>query len=84
MLVNDTDFIEVTTKLRRRRILKMAYNQPIVGGKKIPAVSVSGAYLHDIGLAVGGRYELTINVDNSITLRGVSDDDSSQVEPNEG
>ena len=63
------DFIEVKTRIRRKRTLKTAYNQSPTDGTRIPAIRFSGGYLEDLGFVVGGQYELTVNQDNSITLR---------------
>jgi len=72
------DFITVKTKMRRKRILKMAYNQSPSDGSKIPAIRFSGGYLEDLGFVVGGQYELTVQDDGSIVLKPlppeVSDD----------
>ena len=70
----ELDFIEVTTRIRRTRVLKTAYNQSPTDGTKIPAIRFSGGYLEDLGFSVGGKYELTVNTDNSISLRALPDD----------
>lgn len=66
------DFIEVKTRIKRKRILKTAYNVSPTDSSKIPAIRFSGNYLEDLGFVVGGQYELTVNDDNSITLRAVN------------
>ena len=73
------DFIEVRTKIRRRRVLKTSYNQsPGDRSVKIPAIRFSGSYLEDLGFAIGGNYEMVVNPDNTITLRALPENGSSK------
>lgn len=75
------DFIQVKTRIRRKRILKTAYNQsPTDRNIKIPAIRFSGGYLEDLGFVVGGQYQMTVNDDNSITLKALLNDEDVQGE----
>ena len=77
-----SQYVEVTAKLRRKRTLKVAYNKSPSDDTKIPAIRFSGDYLEGLGFIVGGKYDLTINEDKSITLtphspESESDDEST-------
>jgi len=65
----NTDFVEVQTKMRRRRVLKMAWNRKPKDQLKIPAIRFSGNYLEDLGFVVDGFFELIVQEDRSILLK---------------
>jgi len=77
------DYIEVSTKILRRRILRVAYNRNPTDKKMIPCLRFSGSYLDDLGFVVGGHYELTINEDNTITIRALTAIESAIVDDEE-
>ena len=70
-MTTPSQFVEVTAKLRRKRTLKVAYNKSPSDGSKIPAIRFSGDYLEGLGFVVGGKYELTINEDRTITIKPI-------------
>lgn len=65
----DNDTVEVKTRLKRRRVLKMAYNRSQTDGRRVATIRCSGAYLEDLGFRHDGYFELVINDDRSITIR---------------
>lgn len=67
--MTEENSIEVTSKIKKTRVSKMTYNLSQSSNRRVPAIRISGEYLEDIGFAVGGYFELTINDDMSITLR---------------
>jgi len=73
--MSEHDYIQVRTRIRRTRRLKMAYNTSPTDGSKISAVRFSGSYLEDLGFVVGGHYQLTVNDDGTITLKPLPPDD---------
>lgn len=81
--MTDIDFIEVRTRIRRKRVLKMAYNRTPIDKTKIAAIRFSGTYLEDLGFVVDGKYELTVNPDSTITLKPLPPEDESVAEEDE-
>ncbi len=67
----NNDFIEVKTRIRRRRRLKMAFNKQQGDNAKVPAIRFSGFWMGDLGFDVDGEYDLLVNQDGSITLTPV-------------
>lgn len=66
------DVVEVKTRVRRTRRLKMSYNISQTDGSRVAAIRVSGKYLEDLGFDVDGFFDLTINEDGTLNLRPVS------------
>ena len=81
--MSNDDTIEVKTRLRRTRRLRMGQNRSQTDGSAIAAIRFSGMYLHDLGFDPDGSFDLTINDDGSLTIKPVSaqqagDDKASQ------
>ena len=68
-MTDTTKTIEVTSKLKRERILKIGYNKSQTDNSKIPAIRISGQYLESLGFHPDGKFKMVINDDGSLTLR---------------
>lgn len=72
-MTNDT--VNLTTPMKRRRRLRVAYNlSQTEPDRKVAAIRISGQYLESLGFKVGGFLDMEINDDRSITLRPVTDE----------
>ena len=74
-MIDNQDTVEVLTRLRKTRRLKMGYNKSQTDGSKVAAIRVSGIYLHDLGFDPDGFFDMVINSDGSLTMRPVSSDE---------
>jgi hypothetical protein len=73
------DTIRIPVKMKRKRRLKVAFNQSqSEPGRKVAAIRFSGFWLEDVGFEVGKPFDLIINEDRSLTLRLVTDEESAQ------
>ena len=79
-----SEYIEVKTKIRKKRILKTAYSWQSNPRRKVVAVRVAGQYLEDLGFEVGGYMELEVNDDGSITIRPCTPPENEDVSDAEG
>lgn len=77
---NNEDTVEVRTRLRKTRRLKMAYNVSQTDGTKIAAIRFSGQYLESLGFDHNGFFDLTINEDGSLTIKPVSREEADASE----
>lgn len=66
------DTVEVKTRLKRTRRLRMGKNKSQTDGSDVASIRISGLYLHDLGFDPNGFFDLQINDDASITLRPIS------------
>jgi hypothetical protein len=71
-MTTNENTVEVKTKLRKTRRLKMAYNVSQYDKTKIAAIRFSGQYLESLGFSHEGFFDLTINPDGSLTIRPVT------------
>ena len=69
---NPGETVEVRQRQQKTRRLKMAYNISQTNGDKIAAVRFSGQYLEGLGFSADGYMDMTINDDQSITIRAIS------------
>tara|TARA_R110002096_G_scaffold392493_1_gene587459 strand:- start:1140 stop:1406 length:267 start_codon:yes stop_codon:yes gene_type:complete len=66
------DTIQIKTRLRRTRRLKMGQNKTHPDGDPVAAIRVSGLYLQDLGFDPHGYFDMHINDDNSLTMTPIS------------
>jgi len=64
--------VEIKTRLRKTRRLKMGQNKSQSDGSMVAAIRMSGLYLQDIGFDPDGYFDMTINSDGSLTIQPVS------------
>jgi hypothetical protein len=60
--------IEVRTRIRRTRILRMGQNRSQTDGSLVAAIRISGIYLHDLGFDPKGFFKMTIQDDGSLLI----------------
>lgn len=66
------DTVEVKTRLKKTRRLRMGKNKSQTDGSNVASIRISGLYLHDLGFSPDGFLDLEINEDKTITLHPVS------------
>lgn len=73
--------IEVRTRIRRTRILRMGQNRSQTDGSLVAAIRISGIYLHDLGFDPKGFFQMTIQDDGSLLIspskKGVLEEEAS-------
>lgn len=67
-LSQESEKVVLTTTIDRKSIHTVG-----VAGKS-PAIRFAGKHLSDLGFKVGGKFEITINDDGSLTIRPKNDD----------
>ncbi len=67
--------VQLKSPVKKTRRLRMAYN--LNNGNRVAAIRCSGQYLESLGFRHDGFFEMTINEDNSITIRPVKAEDES-------
>tara|TARA_Y100000310_G_C20240947_1_gene604649 strand:+ start:311 stop:583 length:273 start_codon:yes stop_codon:yes gene_type:complete len=77
--MSDNETVKVETSVRRKRRLRVAYNNSQTEpGRKVAAIRISGVYLEDLGFKAGDYFDMTINDDKSLTLKPVTAEQIAQ------
>lgn len=63
------DTVEIRTRIRRTRVLRMGQNRSQTDGSFVAAIRISGIYLHDLGFDPNGYFRMTIQNDGSLLIQ---------------
>ena len=69
--MSDKNTVEIKTRLRRTRRLRMGQNKSQTDGSAIAAIRISGLYLHDLGFEPYGFFDMVIQDDGSLSIKPV-------------